>query len=323
MNSRLTFKEILRFGIPDRIPFLDEGLRDEVFQVWNASPRKFRKKHNIDVHKFLMPVIDPLPETNKWPSNQSELHSFKKYLNPDDPLRFGDEWRNDFIECEKNDIIRILRVHRGFFISMGVGDWQRFDDVINLLLEDTKLVQEFMQMYGEFVSEVLELALNKMDVDAVYFSEPIGGKDATLISPQMYHDIILKSYAPALHVLKKHNIDIIIFLSYSNIRHLIPMLLEAGFNCLWACETDSPDMDYREIRKEFGTDLSLISGINLDILKQNEVEMKQNLRKLILPVIADGGYIPLINARIRKNISYQKYVNYRRILSSILEDLSI
>jgi hypothetical protein len=175
-----------------------------------------------------------------------------------------------------------------------------------------------MQMYGEFVSEVIEQALNKIDVDAVYFSEPIGGKDAPLISPQMYLDVILKSYAPVLQVLKKHNIDIIIFLSYSNIRHLIPMLLEAGFNCLWACETDSPDMDYREIRKEFGTDLSLISGINLNILQLNKSEMEKRLKELILPVIADGGYIPLINARIRRNISYQKYVNYRRILSKIL-----
>jgi hypothetical protein len=320
MNSRQRFKDTLRFNNPDRIPLLDEGLRDEVFQVWNISPRQFRKKHNIDIHKFLMPVIDSLPETNKWPSNESELHIFKKYLNPDDPLRFGDDWCNDVSKCKKNDIIRILRVHRGFFLSMGVGDWQRFEDVISLLLEETKLVQQYMQMYGEFVSEVLERALNKIDVDAVYFSEPIGGKDAPLISPRMYHDVILKSYTPALQVLKKHNIDIIIFLSYSNIRHLIPMLLDAGFNCLWACETDSPDMDYREIRKEFGTDLSLISGINLEILKLNETEMQQNLRELILPVIAEGGYIPLINTRIRKNISYQKYLNYRRILSKILLD---
>lgn len=318
MTSRERFKETLNFCQPDRIPFLEEGIRDEVFNKWNISPQKLRKQFNIDIYKFLMPLIDPVPEPRQWPESISEIESFRKSLNPDHPSRFGYDWRNDVKDCEKNDIIRILRVHRGFFLSMGVGDWKRFEDVINLLLEDTKFVQRYMQMYGEFAAQVIQRALHKVDVDAVYFSEPIGGKYAPLISPQMYHEVILKSYIPSLKVLKDNKIDIIIFLSYSNIRNLIPMLLGAGFNCLWACETDSPEMDYRSIRKEYGHDLSLIGGIDLDILTRQEDVIKHELNKRVLPLLADGGYIPLTDGRVRENIFLEKYMNYRRTLSNII-----
>ena len=318
MTSRERFKEILNFGRADRVPFLEEGIRDEVFNKWNISCQNLRKQLNIDTHKFLMPLIDPVPEPRQWPESIPELELFRKNLNPDHPSRFGYDWRNDVKDCEKNDIIRILRVHRGFFLSMGVGDWKRFEYVINLLLEDTKFVQRYMQMYGEFVAQVIQHALHKVDVDAIYFSEPIGGKYAPLISPQMYNEVILKSYKPSLKILKDNKIDNIIFLSYSNIRNLIPMLLNAGFNCLWACETDSPEMDYRSIRKEFGHDLSLIGGIDLDILTRQENEIQHELNERVLPLLADGGYLPLANGRVRENISLEKYLNYRRILSNII-----
>lgn len=318
MTSRERFKETLNFGQPDRVPFLEEGIRDEVFNKWNISPQKLRKQFNIDIYKFLMPLIDPVPEPRQWPENLSEIELFRKSLNPDHPSRFGNDWHNDVKDCEKNDIIRILRVHRGFFLSMGVGDWKRFEYVINLLLEDTKFVQRYMQMYGEFVAQVIQHALHKVDVDAVYFSEPIGGKYAPLISPKMYREVILKSYIPLLKVLKDNKIDIIIFLSYSNIRNLIPMLLDAGFNCLWACETDSPEMDYPLIRKEYGHDLSLIGGIDLDILTRQEDVIKHELNERVLPLLADGGYIPLADGRVRENIFFEKYMNYRHTLSNII-----
>ena len=318
MTSRERFKETLNFGQPDRAPFLEEGIRDEVFNKWNISPQKLRKHFNIDIYKFLLPLIDPVPEPRQWPQRISEIESFRKRLNPDHPSRFGNEWRADVKDCERNDIIRILRVHRGFFLSMGVGDWKRFEYVINLLLEDSNFVQGHMQMYGEFVAQVLEKALHKVDVDAVYFSEPIGGKYTPLISPQMYHEVILKSYIPALKLLKDNKINTIIFLSYSNIRDLIPMLLDAGFNCLWACETDSPEMDYRSIRKEYGHDLSLIGGIELDVFTRQEDVIKQELNEKVLPLLADGGYIPLADGRVRENISLKKYMNYRHILSNII-----
>ena len=63
MTSRERFKEILNFGRPDRVPFLEEGIRDEVFNKWNISPQKIREQFNIDTHKFLMPLIDPVPES--------------------------------------------------------------------------------------------------------------------------------------------------------------------------------------------------------------------------------------------------------------------
>lgn len=40
MTSRHRFHETMRNGHPDRIPFLDEGIRDDVYKKWSVSPQE-------------------------------------------------------------------------------------------------------------------------------------------------------------------------------------------------------------------------------------------------------------------------------------------
>jgi len=42
----------------------------------------------------------------------------------------------------------MLRVHRGFFLSMGVGGWHRFVEVITLLHRNPEFVREAMAVQG-------------------------------------------------------------------------------------------------------------------------------------------------------------------------------
>ncbi len=34
MNSRQRFLEVMQFGSPDRVPYFEEGIRDEVLKIW-------------------------------------------------------------------------------------------------------------------------------------------------------------------------------------------------------------------------------------------------------------------------------------------------
>ena len=117
---------------------------------------------------------------------------------------------------------------------------------------------------------------------------------------------------------KKHGIDTIILRTYANIRLLIPVIIKHGFNCLWACETNSPAMDYRDIRKEFGRDLRLIGGIDLDALRHGKEAIRKEIEEKVPPLIADGGYIPIADGRIRKEIPFEIYAYYRKLLEQII-----
>ena len=77
-------------------------------------------------------------------------------------------------------------------------------------------------------------------------------------------------------------------------------------------------MDYRSIRKEFGKDLRLIGGIDLDVLRQDKEAIRREIEEKVPPLIADGGYVPLADGRVRKDIPFENYLYYRRLLEEVI-----
>ena len=164
-----------------------------------------------------------------------------------------------------------------------------------------------------------EQVLREVQVDAALFSEPIGGNHGPLISPKMYASQVLNSYKPILDVLRTHGVKTVIYRTYANTRLLLPQVLKAGFNCLWACETNPQAMDYRDIRKEFGKDLRLIGGIDADTLRLGQGEITQAVTELVPQLLEEGGYIPLADGRVREDVPYANYTCYRKLLESTVE----
>ena len=132
-----------------------------------------------------------------------------------------------------------------------------------------------------------------MEIDAAILSKPVGDNHGPLISPKMYADFVLSSYQPVLEVLRRHHVDIIILRTYANARLLIPVLLENGLDCLWACEVNAKAMDYHSLRREFGKDLRLIGGIDLDVLHEGKEAIRREVEQKVPPLLEQGGYVPL------------------------------
>src|SRR5271157_758499 len=258
----------MRFGKPDRVPYFEEGIRREVLRVWRKQGlgrgADISMLFPSDRREELEPDVDPIPQITRWPASLSELAVLRKSLDHRDDIRLPADLAVHVKAGKARDYPLMLRVHRGFFLAMGVRGWNRFKELIELLIYDPQLVRESMLIQGEFAARLTERVLQMVDVDAVVFSEPIGGNDKPLISPGMYEEFVLKSYEPVLAVIRQYGVETIIFRSYANARILIPSILKWGFNCLWACEVNIEAMDYRDIRREFGRDLRLIGGIDLD-----------------------------------------------------------
>jgi uroporphyrinogen decarboxylase len=151
------------------------------------------------------------------------------------------------------------------------------------------------------------------------FSEPIGGNDRPLISPKMYEEFVLQTYAPILEVLRHREVATICLQTFANARILIPGILKWGFNCLWACEVNVEAMDYRSLRKEFGRDLRLIGGIDLDALRKGKAAIQREIEEKVPPLIEDGGFIPLADGRVRADVPFENYAYYRRLLADVTQ----
>lgn len=318
MNSRERFLEVMRYGKPDRIPYFEEGIRKEVLKAWRKQglPRgaELSQMFPTDRHEEMEADVDPHPIIERWPVLRSELDVLQRSLDPYDNRRLPEDLSIHIKAGKTRDYALMLRVHRGFFLSMGVYGWQRFSAVIQLLMDDPELVRESMAIRGEFAARLAECILQSVTVDAVIFSEPIGGNDRPLISPRMYEEFVLKSYEPLLAVMRQYGVETIILRTYANARVLIPSILKWGFNCLWACEVNVEAMDYRDIRREFGRNLRLIGGIDLDALRHGKEAIRREIDEKVPPLLADGGYVPVADGRIREDVSFENYAYYRRLL---------
>jgi len=135
----------------------------------------------------------------------------------------------------------------------------------------------------------------------------------------MFNNLINISYEPLLEVLRRHDVETIIFRTYANSRILLPVVLERGFNALWACETYVEAMDYADIRREYGRDLRLIAGIDVDALRQDKETIRRELNEKLPPLLQQGGFIPLANGRVRAVVPYDNYVYYRSLLAEIVQ----
>lgn len=322
MRNRERFKRTMQYGEPDRVPYFEEGIRDEVIEAWRAQgllpdgdlSRTFASDPWVEIQPDLM----PLPEFKRWPASRPELVELEKRLDPLHPDRLPPDWKD-----HPEDTVRLLRVHRGFFQSMGVYGWNQFTRVMVALIEEPAFIREAMSIWGDFTARMAERVLKQVACDAAIFSEPIGGNEGPLISPKMYEEFVLKSYEPLFDVLRRYGVEIIIFRTYANAKRLIPSIIEKGFNCLWACEVFIQAMDYRDIRREFGRDLRLIGGIDLDALRNGREAIRRELEEKVPPLLADGGYVPLADGRVRQDVPFSDYEYYRQLLKEIIDGREI
>lgn len=321
MNSRQRFKETIHYGNPDRLPLFEEGIREATMDVWREqgySPEdEISKLARADRRDEIQPEVDPIPEI--WPSTWDELDEMRRRLDPHDPVRLPKDWNAKVLSWSNRDHVVMLRMHRGFFQSMGVFGWERFNQVILMLIDEPEFVRAYMKIQGEFTARLADHILQDVTVDAAVLSEPIGANHGPLISPRMYEDFVLSSYEPLLEVLQGHGIDTFIFRTYANARVLIPSARRWGFNCLWGCEVDMETMNYHDIRREHGKDLRFIGGIDLDLLREDKATIKREIEKVVPQMVCDGGYIPLADGRVRADVPFENYLYYRELLGEYIK----
>jgi uroporphyrinogen-III decarboxylase len=203
---------------------------------------------------------------------------------------------------------------------MGVEGWHSFTEAIRLLKDDPAFVHEAMAVQARFAASLAERILGEVEVDGIIFHEPIASNHGPLISPKMYDDFVLKSYAPVLDVAERFNVKTIILRTYANARALLPVVFKSQINTLWACECNSNAMDYCSLRAEFGPGIRLIGGIDADVLRQSQDAIRKEVDGKVLPLLAQGGFVPLADGRVRADVPFENYAFYRRYLETIIQE---
>jgi len=321
MTPRQRFNDTMRYASPDRVPWLDEGLRDNVLDNWHeqglpqdsdlAALFHYDRRERIELDLGARPKLDRPPQL--W----ENIAEFRKRLDPSDPARLPADWPQRVERWRNRDHILEVPLHSGLFLTLRVNEWATLEPVLYLLADQPLLAREVMDAQAQLTAALADRVLSEVEVDFASFSEPIGGSRGPLVSPRTYKEVVLDSYKPILDVLRRRNVQTIVFMTYANAAILLPLALDAGFNCLWAMETETEAMDYRMLRRRFGKSLRLIGGIDLDALLAGEAATEHEIKTKVPPLLAQGGFVPLADGRVRASVPYPAYAHYRRLLEEI------
>jgi hypothetical protein len=320
MNSRERFLAIIDGDQPDHPPLFPEGIREEVLLSWRTQGLPegvdLDDLFFYDPFEQLDPDIYPNPEIVNWSNPQKLLPLLRQRLDPEDPRRLPDDWSELVKGYRDRQYPLLLRIHQGLFLSLGIEDWRSFAPAILRLVDQPDFVGEILAIQADFAARLAENILRQVDLDGVIFSEPIAGNHGALISAEMYRAFALQSFTPIFDVLGDYQVPAIIWRSYANPANLLPEVVKYPFNVLWLCETPPGALTPAQVRQLVGSNLTLIGGIDSDVLRQDARAIQQAVAA-VQPFVEEGRFIPLADGRVREDVPYPNYVFYRQELQKM------
>jgi hypothetical protein len=312
----------MRGDAVDRPPLLEEGVRDAVLERWHAEGLPAGTTH--------LTVFGLTPHENVGPDLTFDVRylgrifdlSARDYRRAFDVSRrrLGPHWSRTVGRLADREHIACVWASRGFFQALGVGDWPTLEQVLLGTRECPARVRDLLELYGDFCARMLDLTLRDVDPEFIYLSEPVSDNTGPLISPAMFDEFMVPVYRKIVAVAHTHGCDNILVSTYGNSARLFPSMLDAGVSMLWLSEApDTPELDYRALRRRLGPRLGLIGGIPLSILRSAPIDsIAERLAAIVPPLLREGRYIPLAGGRVREGVSWAGYRRYRDVLAEML-----
>lgn len=307
----------------DRFPFFDLEPDEDTLRRWyqEGFPRgkSFSKHFNLETHHSVGLIVRSYPFYQKAPDLLYDPSSFKRHYNPDQRSRYA----RDFVK-------RSERLHRegrvlyvdasggGLLQMLGVGDWDSLVAASFALVKKPQMVEDLVKRTIDFYCICLERVLSKVSVDYASFYEPIASNVGPVISPAMFERFAIPGYKKVIDLLEKYHIRLRIFCTTGgDLTSVLPSLIDAGVNGLWISNIRSAGMEYPKLRREFGSEVALIGGIDSTALSQDEAAVRRAVKETVPDLLETGHYLPCLDDRPRCNIPFAHYSMYRRILEEI------
>jgi len=309
----------------DRFPFFDLEPEEDTLRRWRHEGfprnRSFSDYFNLETHHSVGLMLRSYPFYQKAPDLLHDPSSFKRHYNPDQRSRYA----KGFVERSQHlhQEGRVLYVDAsggGLLQMLGVGDWDSLVSACVALVDRPQVVEDLVNKTTDFYCVCLERVLSKVSVDYASFYEPIAYNMGPVISPGMFERFAIPGYKKVIDLLEKYHIPLrILCTTGGDLTPLLPPLIDAGINGLWISNISSAGMEYPKLRRQFGSDVALIGGIDSTALARDEAAVRKAVEKTAPELLESGHYLPCLDDRPRSNIPFANYRLYRHILDEIAQ----
>jgi len=357
MNARDRFRETMRFGNPDRVPYWEIiGYWQETIERWqneglppDVHVREFfglDRYERVPINLNLVPPFkeEVLEEKGNIRTIRDSSGIVKQVVR--DGLQtiphyisFPVKNRDDFAEFRKRlnpdspcrlpayweDYKRCvagrdypLGVHAGSLFGW-IRNWMGFETAALTLHDDPVLIEEMMDCITELVLKVTGKVVEEIpDIDYAIFWEDMCYKSGSIISPDHFRRFMVPRYRKITDMLRKHGIDVILVDCDGYIDELIPLWLEGGLTGVYPLEVAAGEDPVR-LRREYGKDLLLVGGIDKRALAGSREDVEREVYGKVPFLIESGGWIPSVDHAVPPDVPYDNYRYYLELLRRIAE----
>jgi len=329
MDARQRFLETMRYGTPDHVPYVDRTIRQGTLDRWyqEGFPRDRTVAEVFDLDRWevfgmreeVSLDLYPRPDFSGRLQTRADVERWKRAHDPARPRRYPRDWPRHVRRWAKRDHPLGIRVCRGFFLSLMVGGWESLTDLLYMTYDAPDMLAEMTGFLAGFLVEVLTPALEASQFDYALFDETIASNAAPVVGPGVFRRFMQPLYRRLCDLLDAHGVEVRIFGSHGHVQELIPVVLEAGINTLWIGNTGPAGLDYVALRQEYGRDLRLIGGIDVRVLEADRAAVEAEVKRVVPPLLEQGGYVPMVDGRVRKYVPYENYRAYRELVRELAE----
>ena len=307
----------------DRFPFFDLEPDDETLECWvreGLSPKaSLAETFGLELHHSVGLNLRSAPFFRMAPDLLYDPTAFDRHYDPGDPARY----EKGFIERanrlrQEGKVLFVDASGGGLLQMLGVGDWKSLDAACYALVNEPHRIEDLVNRTTDFYCACLERVLSGVRVDYASFYEPIASNHGPVISPEMFKRYSIPGYKKVISLLDKYNVSLRVFCATGgDLTSILNLLVDAGINVLWLSNIAVASMEYKALRRHFGDQISLIGGIDVGVLGQDDTTLKSEVENTVLPLLEKGRYLPCLDDRPRANVSFSQYRQYRQILEEL------
>jgi hypothetical protein len=255
--------------------------------------------------------------TRKWHrfpvQNRADWDQMAWRYVANDPARFAPELMAQCRAAELSNRAVVLSVNGPFW---QIREWVGMENLCLMMVDDPGFVLDMAEFWRRFTLEVMEHLFGQVHVDVLHMSEDMAYKAHSMISPAMARRFLQPTYLSWSGLCRSYGITLLDMDSDGEISELIPIWIEAGFNCCDPIEVAAGN-DIVDFRHRFGRSMAYHGGVDKRAIAVGGEIMHAEVRRVVSPLFVDGGYVPGCDHGVPPDISWPAFVAYSGLLAQL------
>ena len=175
--------------------------------------------------------------------------------------------------------------------------------------EQPELMHDILHTVGATAMRVFERVTETLTIDQLYVHEDLAGKSGPLVGPKQVREFIKPYYRRVWDLLSSRGTRLFNLDSDGNLTAVIEPFLECGVNAMHPMEP-AAGMDIVAIRKQYGSRLAMLGGIDKHVLRRSKEEIRRELEYKMQPLMQQGGMVFGLDHRIPNGTPLENYRYY-------------